>query len=66
MYEKHFSQNGSRINKGIQALEKNQKKKSLSPQKTVSLTIKEKFIKDEDNQLEEPLSGLAMESLNTH
>lgn len=67
MYENHFSANGSRIHTGIQFLEKNQnKKKSLSPQKNPSLTIKEKYFKDEENQLEEPLSNLAMETLNTH
>ena len=42
------------------------KKKKFSPQKRNPLDIVEKFKKEEENQLEEPLTYAAMESLNTH
>lgn len=30
------------------------------------LNLKEKYIQEEDNKLEEPLNDMAMQSLNTH
>lgn len=67
MYERNFSPNGQRINTGIQYLEKmEKKKKKFSPSKKNPLDIIEKFRKEEENQLDDPLLYAAMETLNTH
>lgn len=67
MYEKHFSPDGKRINTAIQQLEKKElKKHQASPNKKDVLNIKDKYIMEEENRLEEPLSQASMASLNTH
>ncbi|CDW91526.1 UNKNOWN [Stylonychia lemnae] len=68
IYEKHFSPDGKRINTGIQFLERNEgKKKQFSPSKKgIQLDLKEKYMKEEENLLEEPLQHAAMNTLNTH
>lgn len=70
VYEKNFSPNGKRINLGIKYLEKQHggAAKKFSPQRRagVNMDLKEKYKKDQDNQLEEPLSYAAMNTLNTH
>lgn len=68
MYEKHFSVDGKRINTGIKFLEKNGSiNRKFSPSKKgVNLNLQEKYLKEEENQLEEPLLHAAMNTLNTH
>ena len=57
MYEKHFSPDGKRINPAIQQLEKKEMKKNqASPNKRDVLNIKDKYIMEEENRLDEPLS----------
>lgn len=66
VYEKHFCPDGKRINTGIQFLEKNEeRKKQFSPSKKSNLDLKEKYLNGEENQLQEPLSYAAMDTLNT-
>jgi lipase chaperone LimK len=67
LYEKHFSPDGKRINTAIQQLEKKElKKNQASPNKRDVLNIKDKYIMEEENRLEEPLSNASMSTLNTH
>jgi len=65
-YDKHFNPEGTRVNQGIAFLEKNEGKKKGSPGKHENKSIKEKYIADENNKMEDPLEEVAMQSLNTH
>jgi hypothetical protein len=65
LYEKNFSANGKRINTGIRYLEKQEQKKKFSPSKKNGMDLKEKYIKQEENNLEPPLSFASMDTLNT-
>ena len=66
LYEKNFSPDGKRINTGIQYLEKIERQKNkYSPSKKSQMDMKEKFMKEEQDLLEEPLTYAAMNTLNT-
>lgn len=64
-YERQFCPDGKRYNTAIEALEKNQNKRKSSPSKKEALNLKEKYILDEENRLEDVLSHSAMPTLNT-
>lgn len=56
-YENHFSVDGKRCNPAIKQLEKKEEKRRiLSPNKKDTLNLKEKFILEEENRLEDPLT----------
>lgn len=66
-YEKNFCPEGKRINTAIKFLEtKDQKRKSSSPMKNNALNLKDMYILQEENKLDEPLSQASMSTLNTH
>ena len=71
-YDKHFSPDGSRYNRAIYMTEKfgseSGHKRGFSPAKSNrrGATVMDRFLKDQKNDLEEPLAESAMETLNTH
>lgn len=67
-YEKQFSPDKSRTNTAIAQLERSSKRLSSSPSRSKSkpTDMKERFIQEENNRLEEPLAMASMQTLNTH
>eukprot|EP00350_Pseudokeronopsis_sp_OXSARD2_P007157 CAMPEP_0170547380 /NCGR_PEP_ID=MMETSP0211-20121228/5773_1 /TAXON_ID=311385 /ORGANISM="Pseudokeronopsis sp., Strain OXSARD2" /LENGTH=156 /DNA_ID=CAMNT_0010852395 /DNA_START=643 /DNA_END=1116 /DNA_ORIENTATION=- len=64
-YERQFCPDGKRYNTAIEFLEKNQQKRKNSPSKKEGMNLKEKYLLEEENKLDDVLSGSAMASLNT-